>query len=156
MVSLMVFNRTIKNILSNYIPHKAIICNDKDSPWINNNIKQLIQEKNNTYKSYILSDKNPQIFENQLKCLVEGNKETYYLRISKKLMDPITCARTSWSILKTSLNKKIPFIPRSFIRIKMEQILKRKQNYFTPSIASCSFFAKQCFIIQNSSKHPLP
>ena len=38
----------------------------------------------------------------------------------------------------------------------MEQILKRKQNYFTPSIASCSFFAKQCFIIQNSSKHPLP
>ena len=41
------FNRTIKNILSNYIPHETIICDDKDPPWINSNIKQLIQEKNN-------------------------------------------------------------------------------------------------------------
>ena len=130
MVSLMVFNRTIKNILSNYIPHEAIICDDKDSPWINNNIKQLIQEKNNTYKSYILSDKNPQIFENQLQCLIEGNKETYYLRISKKLMDPITCARTSWSILKTSLNKKIPYIPPLFHQDKNGTDFKKKAELF--------------------------
>ena len=51
--------------------------------WFNKNIKQLIQEKNNTYKSYILSDKNPQIFErvkslqNQLKCSIEGKKENF-------------------------------------------------------------------------------
>ena len=41
------FNRTIKNILSNYISHETIICDDKDPPWFNNNIK----EKNNTHKS---------------------------------------------------------------------------------------------------------
>ena len=40
MISL--FNRTIKNILSNYIPHETIICDGKDPPWFNNNIKQLI------------------------------------------------------------------------------------------------------------------
>ena len=45
MVSL--FNKTIKNILSNYIPHKTITCDNKDPPWFNKNIKQLIQEKNN-------------------------------------------------------------------------------------------------------------
>ena len=61
MVSL--FNKTIKNILSNYNPHERITCDDKDPPWFSKNIKQLIQEKINTYKSYILSDKNPQIFE---------------------------------------------------------------------------------------------
>ena len=54
MVSL--FNRTIKNILSNYILHKAIIFNGKVPSWINDNTKQLIQKKNNTNKSYILSD----------------------------------------------------------------------------------------------------
>ena len=54
------FNRTIKNILSNYIPHEIIICDDKGPPWFNKNIRQLIQEKHNTYKSYILSDKNTQ------------------------------------------------------------------------------------------------
>ena len=46
MVSL--FNKTIKNILSNYIPHETIICDDKDPPWFNKNIKQLLQEKSNT------------------------------------------------------------------------------------------------------------
>ena len=54
MVSL--FNQTIKNILSNYIPHEAITCDEKDPPWFSKNIKHLIQEKNNTYKNYILSD----------------------------------------------------------------------------------------------------
>ena len=60
MVSL--FNNTVKNILSSYIPHEIITCADEDPPWFNKNIK-LIQEKNNTYKNYILSEKNPQIFE---------------------------------------------------------------------------------------------
>ena len=50
------FNKTIKkNILSNYIPYETITCDDRDPHWINNKIKQLIQERNNTYKSYILS-----------------------------------------------------------------------------------------------------
>ena len=75
------------------------MCDEKDPPWFNSNIKQLIQEKNNTYKSYILSDKNPQIFDrmkslqNQFQCLIEGNKESYYLGISEKLMDPVTSAK---------------------------------------------------------------
>ena len=40
-----IVNRTILNILSNFIPHKTIVCDDKDPPWINNLIKTLIQEK---------------------------------------------------------------------------------------------------------------
>ena len=42
------FNKTIKNIFSNFIPHETVTCDDRDLPWINNNIKQLIQEKNDT------------------------------------------------------------------------------------------------------------
>ena len=118
MVSL--FNRSIKNILSNYIPHETVICDDKVSPWFNNNIKQLIQENNKTYKSYILSDENPPIFDrvkslqNQLQYLIEVNKEKYYLRVSKKLMDPVTSAKIYWLIFMVLLNnKKVPCIPRS-------------------------------------------
>ena len=40
-----IFNRTILNILSNFIPHETIVCNDKDPPWFNNRIKTLIKEK---------------------------------------------------------------------------------------------------------------
>ena len=149
------FNKTIKNILSNYIPHETITCDDRDPPWINSKIKQLIQEINNTYRIYILSNKNPQIFEkvnylqNQLKLLTESNKERYYLRISKKLMDPMTSAKTYWSILKSLLNnKKIPCIPPLFHQNKYVTDFKKKAELF-----NC-FFAKQCSIINNSSELP--
>ena len=35
-----IFNETISNVLNNYIPHEAIICNDQDPPWINNKVKK--------------------------------------------------------------------------------------------------------------------
>ena len=94
------FNKTIKSIFSNYIPNETITCDDRDTPWINSKIKQLIQEIDNTYRIYILINKSSQIFDkvnylqNQLKVLSESNKERYYLRISKKLMDPMTSAKT--------------------------------------------------------------
>ena len=45
------FNKNIKNTMSNYIPHKTIICDDRDPPWINKDIKQLILDKNHACKS---------------------------------------------------------------------------------------------------------
>ena len=41
-------NKTIKNILSNYISRETITCNDREPHWINNKNKQVIQEINNT------------------------------------------------------------------------------------------------------------
>ena len=40
-----IFNITILNILSNFIPHEFVVCNDKDPPWFNKKITALIQEK---------------------------------------------------------------------------------------------------------------
>ena len=40
------FNKTIKNIISNYIPHKTITYDDRNTPWINKDIKQLILDTN--------------------------------------------------------------------------------------------------------------
>ena len=34
----LLFNKTVKNVLSNYIPHETIICDDRDPPWINKNV----------------------------------------------------------------------------------------------------------------------
>ena len=108
----LLFNKTIKNIFSNFIPLETVTCDDRDPPWINNNFTQLIHENNGTYRGYILSDKNPQIFhkvkhlQKQLKNLIDHGREKYYLRISKKLMDPMTSLKTYWLILKTLLNNK--------------------------------------------------
>ena len=93
--------KLLKNIFSNFIPHETVTCDDRDPAWISNNNKQVIQEKNDTYRGYISNDKNPQIFhkvkylQKQLKNLIEQSHEKYYyLLISKKLMDPMTSLKT--------------------------------------------------------------
>ena len=87
--------------------------------------------------------------QNQLKLLTERNKERYYLRISKKLMDPMTSPKTYWSILKLFLNNnKIPCIPPLFHQNKYVTDFKKKTELF-----NC-FFAKQCSKINSSSELP--
>ena len=115
------FNRTIKNVLSNYILHEIIICDDRDPPWIKNRLKELFNEKKDTFQCYLHGNKNPKLFnkyeylQNELKSLIEANKEKYYSRISKRMMNPLTSTKTYWSILKSFLNnKKIPCIPALF------------------------------------------
>ena len=135
------FNEIIKNILSNFIPHKTIFCDDRDLPWINSKIKNLVAEKNIAKKYYLLNNSNIQLFrrfqslQNLLTVTTKKSKEQFYSRISNKLMDPATSPKAYWSILKTFLNnKKIPCIPHSDI--------------FN------NFFDKQCTIINNTSQLP--
>ena len=42
------FDKTIKNVLSNYILHEAITCDDRNPTWINKTIKWLTQQDNIT------------------------------------------------------------------------------------------------------------
>ena len=101
------FNKTIKNIMSNYIPHETIICDDRDPPWINKDIKELILDKNRAYKSYIRNEKSLyflnqfQFLQTKLSTLIEESKNQYYTRLSHKFLDPKTSQKSYWSILKT-------------------------------------------------------
>ena len=45
------FNKTILYILSNFIPHEAITCDDRDPSWFNKKIKYLIYKKIQHLKS---------------------------------------------------------------------------------------------------------
>ena len=46
------FNKTVKNISHNFIPHEIITCDDRNALWINSSIKPLIQDKNEAYKRF--------------------------------------------------------------------------------------------------------
>ena len=50
-------NKTIKNILSNYIPHEIITVDNRDPPWFNKNVKSLIDEKNKAWRLHVGSNK---------------------------------------------------------------------------------------------------
>ena len=48
-----IFNRTILNVLNNYIPHETIVCNDRDPLWFNDKIRLLIKEKNDSIQIFL-------------------------------------------------------------------------------------------------------
>ena len=133
----LMFDKTIRNIMSNYIPHKTIICDDRDPPWISKDIKQLILDKNRAYKSYIRNDKSLQFFnqfqflQTKLNSLIEESKKQYYTRLSHKLSDPKRSQKSYWSILKIFLNnKKIPCIPPPLHQDKFVTDFKEEANIF--------------------------
>ena len=47
-----VFNQAIINIFSNFIPNKLVTFNDRDSPWMNDFVKNKIKWKHKIYKTY--------------------------------------------------------------------------------------------------------
>ena len=64
-------------------------------------------------------------------------------------MDPTTSLKACWSILKTILNnKKIPCIPPIYHRNNYITDFKEKAQIFN------NFFAKQCTLVENTSKLP--
>ena len=64
-------------------------------------------------------------------------------------MDPTTSTKAYWSILKTILNnKKIPCIPPIYHRNNYITDFKEKAQIFN------NFFAKQCTLVENTSKLP--
>ena len=55
------FNKSVLNVLSNFIPHKTILCDDQDPPWFNSRIKSLLQAKNKVFKNYRNNKSNVQL-----------------------------------------------------------------------------------------------
>ena len=139
--------------MCNYIPHKIITCDDRDPPWINKNIKQLILDKNHAYQSCIRNDKSLQFFnqfqflQTKLSSSIKEFKSQYCTHLFHKLLDPKTSQRSYWSILKTFLNnKKILCIPPLLHQDKFVTDFKEKANIFN------NFFADQCSIVKNVSE----
>ena len=116
------------NILSNFIPHETIVCDDKDPPWFNRTIKSLIQEKKDTFNKYRKNKNNIQllqhlrILQEKLNSFISVSKQNYYSRMSTKLTKFHKCSKAYLSLLKPFLNnKKIPLI----------QLLSHQSDFIT-------------------------
>ena len=151
----MIFNKTVLNILSNFIPYEVIICDDKNPPRFNGKIKSLINAKLRTYNAYRKNIGNSQLRENlsslqqRLHDLIDDSKQKYFLRFTQKLNNIKESAKAYWALLKIFLNnRKIPAIPPLFHNNKFATDFKEKAELFN------SFFAKQCSLIKNHSKLP--
>ena len=148
-------NDIILNVFTNFVPNKVIMCDDRDPPWINDNIKNKIRWKNSMHKNCKRNGKKTEDYDLLTKALsevfqlIEKSKNEYYYRLDKRLNDPSTSAKSYWTILKTFYNKrKIPLIPPLLVNNSFVTDFKEKANLFN------EFFCKQCTPVANDSTLP--
>ena len=106
-----IFNETIFNSMTNCIPHKTKIFNDRGPPWINNKMKTMIQGKNKIYQLYLKNEidmlaTKRETLQNFIYETLESCKSKYNENISKKLCSKAITPKYYWSLLKTMLIDK--------------------------------------------------
>ena len=144
-----VFNSTILNIVSNFIPNETITCDDRGPPWMNSFIKNLIRAKDNFYKKFVRKSNNMynlcpfKILQNHLNQPIQIAKQNYVNKIAQRLGDPNTSSKCYWS-----LRQKILCIPPLFRGDKFIVDFQEKSEIFN------SFFTDQCSPISNGSVLP--
>ena len=149
------FNKTILNIFLNCIPNETILCNYRDPPWFNNEIRKILTKKSEIFKQYMANGKSQtdyeqlQLISNSLIEIVRSSMEKFYCKLFTKLANTSESSKTYWSILKTFGNsKKIPIVPPLLVNDKFITNFFERVNVFN------KFFSKQCQPLQNSSTLP--
>ena len=150
-----IFNQTLMNISSNYIPDKFITVDDKDPPWMSEYSNRNILNKKIACKSFNNNNKNYdaylklQTISTELSEMIFKRKNNHHHQLSDKLNDPETSTKAYWSILKTLYNgKKILLIPPILVNKKLISNFKEKANHFN------DFFPSHCTPVSNDSALP--
>ena len=146
------FNKTLLNIFHNFIPNKIILCDDKDPPWINNEIKKLIKRKNWLFeckrKSGNLDYASLNSMTQDISNTVNSSKLKHHERLELKL-NPKTAPKTYRKILKTFVNEtKILLIPPLLVGNQPVTDFLVKANLFN------DYFSQQCTTVDNGSSIP--
>ena len=79
-----ILNETLFNIFSNFVRSKVITINDRDPPWINEEIKCKIKSQNKTFQQYLKNGRKITDFEiadkeaAELSEMIQNWKESYF------------------------------------------------------------------------------
>ena len=150
-----IFNHTILNIMSNFIPNEDKTVCPREPEWFNSKIKILLRNQGKVFKRYKNNGyKNEDKFvvdrlRNECQEAIVNAKKKYLTDLGAKLADPTTGQKSYWKIMNKFLNRcKIPRIPPLFVQGKFITNCKEKASIFN------NFFSSQCTPIINNSELP--
>ena len=107
-----IFTNITFSILSENIPSKIIKCNDKDPPWITNELKTAIKRKHRVFKKFLDRGRRQEDWNlvkevrNETSKMITNAMKNYYQKLGHKLSDPNQDAKAYWTVLNRLLNKK--------------------------------------------------
>ena len=109
---MLLFNEILLNIMTNFIPNKLMIFDDKEPPWFDRKIQNLIKYKNQIYKDThdCKSNHNFQFHFRYIQDLIhtkiDQSKRKCYENMSRQLSDKNLNPKKYWSLRKRLLNGK--------------------------------------------------
>ena len=149
------FIEIILNIMSNFIPNEVKMFVPRNPPWINKQLKTLLNRKNRFFKNYKnhgykMDDKiRLDTFRQECQEAVAKAKTDYLNNLGNKLNDPNTSQKSYWKIINRVMNKcRAPKIPPILVNNVFILNCKEKAKHFN------EFFSKQCKLIANNSTLP--
>ena len=132
-----ILNKSVLNVLSNFIAYKTVLSDDKGPPWFNSRIKAFLQGKNKVFKNCRKNKTNIQLLDKwnflqePLNGLITKPENNYYKRIANKLNILLRDSKAYWSLLKCFLsNKKVPLIQPLFHENKFVTNFLEKAELF--------------------------
>ena len=106
------FSERFLSIISRNIPNKIITCNDKDAPWITNEVKSAIRRNHRVYQKWVLRGRLPnnkdyvRTVQRDTNKIIRKAKAVYIKSLGDKINDSCTGSKTFWSSFKRLVNKK--------------------------------------------------
>ena len=98
------FTSKCLNILSQYIPNKIIMCDDRDQPWMTAALKSAIKRKHRVYNKYVKRGRKPDDWENvrtvrnETSSRITKAKDEYFSVFGKSLSDPTNGTKSYWTL----------------------------------------------------------
>ena len=150
-----IFNNTILNVMSNFVPNSTKRFSPRDSPWINKQLTTKLRKKNRLYRNYKkhgYKDEDKErlnAFREECQSDIEQAKSDYLTRLGNKLKNPLTPQKVYWKIVNKVMNKcKSSRIPPLIVNNDFVTCCREKAKLFN------DFFCNQCRLIQNCSILP--
>ena len=94
-----------------YIPHKRVLVNPRDKPWITYSVKTEIKRRNNLYRRWKRSQRNHDFIVYseagfKVKTSIETAKADYNNKIAEKLSSPTISNKQYWNLAKETYGTK--------------------------------------------------
>ena len=141
--------------MSNFIPNKIIKVNPRDPPWINGDLKCILNRQQRLYKNYKKHGFKPadkmrvDAFRNECNVAIQNAKINYLTKMGNELADPSTSQKSYWKIIDRVMNKcRAPKIPPLLVNDKFLINAKEKATAFI------NYFSLQCTLLVNNSTLP--
>ena len=107
-----IFSENFLDVMSRNIPNKVITCNDKDAPWITNEVKTAIKRNARVHRKWVVRGRileergHIRSVQNETNRIIKKAKNKYFLNLGEKLSSYGTGSKSFWATFKRLVNKK--------------------------------------------------